>query len=159
MRTSPAPRRSGIPVAPSSVLPWSGCEGNYCVYGAHKLWRTARRAGHPTSAVARSVGWCRAVGVEGFRRAKRVRTTKADPGAGAIEIWSIEVHRDRANLLWFTDLTFVLTGHHHDARRDRNGPLVTRNQLPGLTCHSRCVAPAHHPHHCRSWRDAAPGSY
>jgi putative transposase len=46
---------------------------NYCVYGARKLWKTARRAGHDVGRdqVARLM---RAAGIEGVRRGKRVRT-------------------------------------------------------------------------------------
>ncbi len=53
---------------------------NYCVYGARKLWKTARREGHDVGRdqVARLM---RAAGIEGVRRGKRVRTTKPDPAA------------------------------------------------------------------------------
>ena len=53
---------------------------NYQVYGAHKLWKTARRAGHDVGRdqVARLM---RAAGIQGVRRGKRVRTTKPDPAA------------------------------------------------------------------------------
>ena len=59
---------------------------NYRVYGARKLWKTARRAGHDLGRdqVARLM---RAAGIAGVRRGKRVRTTKPDPGARAIPIW------------------------------------------------------------------------
>ena len=50
---------------------------NYRVYGARKLWKAARRAGHDVGRdqVARLM---RAAGIEGVRRGKRVRTTKPD---------------------------------------------------------------------------------
>ena len=62
-------------------------EDNYRVYGARKLWKAARRAGHDVGRdqVARLM---RAAGIEGVRRGKRVRTTKPDPGAGGIPTWS-----------------------------------------------------------------------
>ncbi|WP_155727618.1 IS3 family transposase [Mycobacterium avium] len=80
---------------------------NYCVYGARKLWKTARRDGHDVGRdqVARLM---RAAGIEGVRRGKRVRTTKADPAAARHPDL---VHRNFAaaapNQLWVTDLTFV----------------------------------------------------
>ncbi|WP_155726918.1 IS3 family transposase [Mycobacterium avium] len=82
---------------------------NYCVYGARKLWKTARREGHDVGRdqVARLM---RAAGIEGVRRGKRVRTTKADPAAARHPDL---VHRNFAaaapNQLWVTDLTFVPT--------------------------------------------------
>jgi hypothetical protein len=53
-------------------------EDNYRVYGARKLWKTARRAGHDVGRdqVARLM---RTAGIEGVRRGKRLRTTKPDP--------------------------------------------------------------------------------
>ena len=65
-------------LGPALVQLW---KDNYCVYGAHKLWKTARRAGHDVGRdqVARLM---RAAGIEGVRRGNRVRTTKPDPGAG-----------------------------------------------------------------------------
>jgi transposase-like protein len=55
-------------------------EDNYRVYGARKLWKAAKRAGHDVGRdqVARLM---RAEGIEGVRRTKRVRTTKPDPTA------------------------------------------------------------------------------
>ncbi len=82
---------------------------NYCVYGARKLWKTARRDGHDVGRdqVARLM---RAAGIEGVRRGKRVRTTKADPAAARHPDL---VHRNFApaapNQLCVTDLTFVPT--------------------------------------------------
>src|SRR6185312_11721160 len=71
-------------LGPALVQLW---KDNYCVYGEHKLWKTARRAGHDVGRdqVARLM---RAAGIEGVRRGKRVRTTKPDPGEGGIPIWS-----------------------------------------------------------------------
>jgi transposase InsO family protein len=52
-------------------------EDNYCVYGARKLWKAARRAGHDVGRdqVARLMG---TAGIQGVRRGKRVRTAKPD---------------------------------------------------------------------------------
>ena len=64
-------------LGPALVALW---EDNYRVYGARKLWKTARRAGHDVGRdqVARLM---RAAGIGGVRRGKRVKTTKADPAA------------------------------------------------------------------------------
>ena len=54
---------------------------NYRVYGAHKLWKAARRAGHDIGRdqVGRLM---KAAGIEGVsRRRRKVRTTRADPSA------------------------------------------------------------------------------
>jgi putative transposase len=82
---------------------------NYCVYGAHKLWKTARRAGHDIGRdqVARLM---RAVGIEGVRRSKRVRTTKAHPAAPRHpDLVGRKFNAEAPNQLWVTDLTFVPT--------------------------------------------------
>ena len=84
-------------------------EDNYRVYGARKLWKAARRAGHDVGRdqVARLM---RAAGIEGARRSKRVRTTR--PNAAASRHPDL-VQRDftatAPNQLWVTDLTFVPT--------------------------------------------------
>ena len=71
-------------LGPALVQLW---KDNYCVYGAHKLWKTARRAGHDVGRdqVARLM---RAAGIEGVRRGKRVRTPSLDLAPGGIPIWS-----------------------------------------------------------------------
>ena len=84
-------------------------EANYRVYGARKLWKAARRAGHDVGRdqVARLM---RIAGIEGARRSKRVRTTR--PAAAADRHPDL-VQRDftatAPNQLWVTDLTFVPT--------------------------------------------------
>jgi putative transposase len=82
---------------------------NYRVYGARKLWKAARRAGHDLGRdqVSRLM---RVAGIEGARRTKRIRTTRPIPGAP----WHPDlVERDftasAPNQLWVTDLTFVAT--------------------------------------------------
>ena len=82
---------------------------NYCVYGARKLWRTARREGYDVGRdqVARLM---RAAGIEGVRRGKRVRTTKADPAAARHpDLVKRNFTATAPNDLWVTDLTFVPT--------------------------------------------------
>jgi putative transposase len=83
---------------------------NRKVYGAHKLWKAARRAGHDVGRdqVARLM---RQLGIEGVSRLrKKVFTTKADPGAlRAPDLVNRIFRADRPNALWVTDLTYVPT--------------------------------------------------
>jgi len=82
---------------------------NYCVYGARKLWKAAARAGWEVGRdqVARLM---RAEGLEGARRTKRVRTTKADPAAARHpDLVRRDFTADAPNRLWVTDLTYVPT--------------------------------------------------
>ena len=143
-------------LGPALVQLW---KDNYCVYGAHKLWKTARRAGHDVGRdqVGRLM---RAAGIEGVRRGKRVRTTKPDPGAGRHpDLVKRNFTATAPNQLWVTDLTYVPTwagvayvcfitdafsritvgwrgrvehADHDGARRDRDGPLVTGKYVAGL---------------------------
>lgn len=83
---------------------------NRKVYGAHKLWKAARRAGHDIGRdqVARLM---RGLGIEGIsRRRKRVFTTIADAGAvRAPDLVNRQFRAERPNALWVTDLTYVPT--------------------------------------------------
>ncbi|EIV38201.1 transposase [Mycobacteroides abscessus 3A-0122-R] len=93
-------------LGPALVQLW---EDNYRVYGARKLWKAARRAGHDVGRdqVARLM---RAAGICGARRGKRVRTTTPDPGAGRHpDLVKREFTATAPNVLWVTDLTFVPT--------------------------------------------------
>jgi len=93
-------------LGPALVQLW---KDNYCVYGAHKLWKTARRAGHDVGRdqVARLM---RAAGIEGVRRGKRVRTTKPDPGAGR--------HPDLVKRNFTATAPQPVVGHRPDLRPD-----------------------------------------
>ena len=97
-------RRDGV-LVPQLVALW---RANYRVYGAHKLWKAARRAGIDIGRdqVARLM---RLAGIEGIRR-RRVRTTR--PEGGAVRPADL-VERDfsatEPNRLWVTDLTYVAT--------------------------------------------------
>ncbi|AKP56673.1 transposase [Mycobacteroides abscessus subsp. abscessus] len=93
-------------LGPALVQLW---EDNYRVYGARKLWKAARRAGHDVGRdqVARLM---RAAGICGARRGKRVRTTTPDPGAGRHpDLVKRKFTATAPNVLWVTDLTFVPT--------------------------------------------------
>ena len=84
-------------------------EDNYRVYGARKIWKAARRAGHDIGRdqVARLM---RAAGIEGVRRTKRVRTTKPDPDmARHPDLVGRDFTATAPNQLWVTDLTYVPT--------------------------------------------------
>ena len=83
---------------------------NRKVYGAHKLWKAARRAGHDIGRdqVARLM---RAMEIEGIsRRRRKVFTTIADPDAvRPPDLVKRNFTADRPNALWVTDLTYVPT--------------------------------------------------
>lgn len=84
-------------------------EDNYRVYGARKLWKAARRAGHDIGRdqVARLM---RAAGIEGARRTKRVRTTRPEAGAPRHpDLVERDFTATAPNQLWVTDLTYVPT--------------------------------------------------
>jgi putative transposase len=93
-------------MTPAIVQLW---EDNYRVYGAHKLWKAAQRAGHDIGRdqVARLM---RQAGIAGVRRGKRVHTTKPDPGAPRHpDLVGRDFTATAPNQLWVTDLTFVAT--------------------------------------------------
>lgn len=93
-------------LGPALVALW---EDNYRVYGARKLWKAARRAGHDVGRdqVARLM---RASDIEGARRGKRVKTTKPDHSAERHpDLVNRKFTASGPNQLWVTDLTFVPT--------------------------------------------------
>ncbi|MEX0706016.1 MAG: IS3 family transposase [Nitriliruptoraceae bacterium] len=82
---------------------------NYCVYGARKLWKAVRRAGHDVGRdqVARLM---RQLDIHGVQRTKKVRTTRPDEQAARHpDLVDRQFVADRPNALWVTDLTFVPT--------------------------------------------------
>jgi putative transposase len=83
---------------------------NRKVYGAHKLWKAAQRAGHEIGRdqVARLM---RTMGIEGIsRRRRKVFTTIADPDAvRAPDLVNRDFTAAEPNQLWVTDLTYVPT--------------------------------------------------
>jgi putative transposase len=82
---------------------------NYRVYGARKLWKVARRAGHDVGRdqVARLM---RTLGIRGVRRGRRWVTTRRDDRAGrAADLVQRDFTAAHPNELWVTDLTYVAT--------------------------------------------------
>jgi putative transposase len=93
---------------------------NYKVYGAHKLWKAARRAGHDIGR-DQTARLMRRMGIRGVTRTRRVRTTVADVDAGRPpDLVKRDFTADAPNRLWVTDLErheaplnrVVLKGHH-----------------------------------------------
>ena len=84
-------------------------KANYSVYGAHKLWKAARRAGHDIGRdqVARLM---RQAGIRGVKRGRRVITTRRDDSAPrSPDLVKRNFTAERPNALWVTDLTYVPT--------------------------------------------------
>ena len=83
---------------------------NRKVYGAHKLWKAARRGGHDIGRdqVARLM---RTMQIEGVSRQRRkVFTTRADPAATrAADLVNRNFRAEGPDQLWVTDLTYVPT--------------------------------------------------
>ena len=83
---------------------------NKKVYGAHKLWKAARRAGHDIGRdqTARLMHELDIHGVS--RRRKKMFTTIADPDAvRAPDLVDRNFTAERPDALWVTDLTYVPT--------------------------------------------------
>jgi putative transposase len=103
----PSPRACrDAELVPQLVELW---KDNYRVYGARKLWKAARRAGLHVGRdqVARLM---RVAGIQGARRTKRVRTTRADPVAARHpDLVQRHFQAEGPNQLWVTDLTYVPT--------------------------------------------------
>jgi putative transposase len=84
-------------------------QANYSVYGAHKLWKAARRAGHDIGRdqVARLM---RQAGIRGVKRGRRVITTRRDDKAPrSPDLVKRNFSASAPNQLWVTDLTYVAT--------------------------------------------------
>ena len=82
---------------------------NRKVYGARKLWKAARRAGHEIGRdqVARLM---RELGVRGVSRRRKMFTTRQNPDAvRAPDLVNRDFTADRPDALWVTDLTYVAT--------------------------------------------------
>lgn len=82
---------------------------NYRVYGAHKLWKAARRAGHDIGR-DQTARLMRLMAIRGVTRRRRVTTTRRDDTAArAPDLVDRQFTADRPNALWVTDLTYVPT--------------------------------------------------
>jgi len=82
---------------------------NRKVYGAHKLWLAARRAGHEIGR-DQTARLMRELGIRGVTRRRKVHTTRPDPGAlRAPDLVKRVFSADRPDALWVTDLTYVPT--------------------------------------------------
>ena len=83
---------------------------NRKVYGAHKLWLAARRAGHEIGR-DQTARLMRQLDIEGVSRLRRkVFTTRQDPDATrAPDLVNRLFRADRPDALWVTDLTYVPT--------------------------------------------------
>ena len=83
---------------------------NRKVYGAHKLWKAAIRAGHDIGR-DQVVRLMHRLDIEGVsRQRKKVFTTRQDPDAvRAPDLVNRNFTADRPDALWVTDLTYVPT--------------------------------------------------
>jgi len=83
---------------------------NRKVYGAQKLWKAAKRAGHDIGR-DQVVRLMRELGIKGVtRQRKKVFTTRSDPDAWrAPDLVDRNFTASAPNLLWVTDLTYVPT--------------------------------------------------
>jgi len=91
---------------PILVAIWTA---NRKLYGAHKLWKAARRSGHDIGRdqMARLM---KKAGIEGVPRRRKVRTTRADPAAERHpDLVDRQFTADAPNRLWTVDLTYVAT--------------------------------------------------
>jgi putative transposase len=83
---------------------------NRKVYGAHKLWKAAQRAGHDVGRdqVARLM---RELGIRGVSKCrKRIFTTRSDPEASRpADLVKRDFSAAQPNGLWVTDITYVPT--------------------------------------------------
>jgi len=84
---------------------WTLWVTNRKVYGAHKLWKAARRAGH---GIGRDQVAClmRELGIRGVsRRRKKVFTTISDPDATrALDRVKLDFTAPRPDALWVGDI-------------------------------------------------------
>jgi putative transposase len=82
---------------------------NYRVYGVHKLWKAARRAGHDIGR-DQTARLMRLMAIRGVTRRRRVTTTRRDEHADRHpDRVNRQFTADLPNALWVTDLTLVPT--------------------------------------------------
>ena len=85
---------------------------NYSVYGARKMWKALRRAGHDVGRdrVGRLMG---SMGLQGARRGRRFRTTRPDDRAARpADLVKRHFEPTAPNRLWVLDITYVPTWTH-----------------------------------------------
>lgn len=108
-KTRPASARAVRDAAMKQILMvlWVA---NRKVYGAHKLWKAARRAGHDIGR-DQTARLMRELDIHGVsRRRKKMFTTIADPDAvRAPDLVDRNFTAERPDALWVTDLTYVPT--------------------------------------------------
>jgi putative transposase len=106
LRPLSARRRRDEVMMPILMALWVA---NYKVYGAHKLWKAARRAGHQIGR-DQVVRLMRELGIRGARRGRKLFTTRPDATAARPpDLVRRNFVADRPNALWVTDLTYVAT--------------------------------------------------
>ncbi len=82
---------------------------NYKVYGAHKLWKAARRGGYDIGR-DQTARLMKKLDIRGVSCSRRVRTTIADKDARRPpDLVERDFTAEAPNLLWVTDLTYVPT--------------------------------------------------
>lgn len=82
---------------------------NRKVYGAHKLYKAARRAGHDIGR-DQTARLMRLMAIRGVTRRRTVRTTRPNSAAArAADLVDRDFTADRPDALWVTDLTYVPT--------------------------------------------------
>ncbi len=82
---------------------------NRKLYGAHKLWKAACRAGHDIGR-DQTARLMKRLDISGVTRGRRVRTTRADEKAARPpDLVDRDFTADRPNRLWVVDLTYVAT--------------------------------------------------
>lgn len=80
---------------------------NYGVYGERKVWRQLQREGHRVArcTVERRM---KALGLQGVRRGKKIRTTVRDQGhERADDLVQRDFTAERPNRVWVADFTYV----------------------------------------------------
>lgn len=82
---------------------------NRKLYGAHKLWKAARRAGHDIGR-DQTARLMKRLDISGVTRGRRVRTTRPDDQAERpADLVDRDFTAEEPNRLWVVDLTYVAT--------------------------------------------------
>ena len=82
---------------------------NRKLYGAHKLWKAARRAGHDIGR-DQTARLMKRLDISGVTRGRRVRTTRPDEKATRpADLVDRDFTAERPDRLWVVDLTYVAT--------------------------------------------------